>query len=76
MVFDTEAWEELGIDLEGEPLGAGSYHPRALLGIWIYGFMTGVRSSRKMEEACPRAGLLHVAGGNAATRPQHSVAIL
>lgn len=50
--LDTEAWDELGIDLEGEPLGAGSYHPRALLSIWIYGFMTGVRSSRKLEEAC------------------------
>ena len=50
--LDAEAWEELGIDLEGEPLGAGSYHPRALLSIWIYGFMRGVRSSRKLEEAC------------------------
>ena len=50
--LDAEAWEELGIDLDGDPLGAGSYHPRALLSIWIYGFMTGVRSRRKLEEAC------------------------
>ena len=50
--LDEEAWEELGIDLRGEPLGASSYHPRALLSVWIYGFMTGVRSSRKLEAAC------------------------
>ena len=32
--------------------GAASYDPRALLGVWLYGFMTGVRSSRKLERAC------------------------
>ena len=50
--LDGEAWEELEIDLEGDPMGAGAYHPRALLSIWVYGFMTGVRSSRKLEAAC------------------------
>ncbi len=40
------------IGLEGEPLGAPAYHPRALLSVWLYGFMTGVRSSRKLEAAC------------------------
>ena len=33
-------------------MGAPSYHPRALLGAWLYGFMRGVRSSRKLEAAC------------------------
>lgn len=47
-----EQWDELGIDLEGGPDGPPAYHPRALLGIWIYGFMTGTRSSRKLEDAC------------------------
>ncbi len=47
-----EQWDELGIDLEGGPSGPPAYHPRALLGIWIYGFMTGTRSSRKLEGAC------------------------
>ena len=50
--LDAEAWEELEIDLQGDPRGAGAYHPRALLGVWIYGFMTGVRSCRKLEAAC------------------------
>jgi hypothetical protein len=42
----------MGIGLEGEPLGAPAYHPRVLLSVWLYGFMTGVRSSRKLEAAC------------------------
>ncbi|MFQ6030501.1 MAG: IS1182 family transposase [Dehalococcoidia bacterium] len=50
--LDGEMWEELDIDLEGDPMGAGAYHPRALLSIWVYGFMTGVRSNRKLEAAC------------------------
>ncbi len=50
--LDEETWKELGIDLRGDPMGASSYHPRALLSVWIYGFMTGVRSSRKLETAC------------------------
>ncbi len=45
-------WAELGVDTEGEALGAPAYHPRALLCVWLYGFMTGVRSSRKLEGAC------------------------
>ena len=48
----TAEWAELGVDLAGQALGAPAYHPRALLGIWLYGFMTGVRSSRRLETAC------------------------
>ena len=50
--LSAAAWEELAIDLRGNPRGAGAYHPCALLSVWIYGFMTGVRSSRKLEAAC------------------------
>ena len=46
------AWAEMEIELDGQALGAPAYHPRALLGVWLYGFMTGVRSSRKLEAAC------------------------
>lgn len=47
-----EDWTELGVEPEGEPLGAPAYHPRALLCVWLYGFMTNVRSCRKLEAAC------------------------
>src|SRR3990170_1777604 len=47
-----EEWSELGVSIEGEALGAPAYHPRALLSVWVYGFMTRVRSSRKLEAAC------------------------
>jgi transposase len=50
--LDLEAWIELGIGPDGEALGAPAYHPRALLSVWLYGFMTGIRSSRKLEAAC------------------------
>ena len=47
-----DAWAELGVDIEGDSMGAPAYHPRALLSVWLYGFMTGVRSCRKLEAAC------------------------
>jgi transposase len=50
--LDEIEWRKLGIGLEGEPLGAPAYHPRVLLGVWLYGFMTSIRSSRKLEAAC------------------------
>ena len=50
--LDHSAWVELGIGIEGEPLGAPAYHPRVLLCVWLHGFMTGIRSSRKLEVAC------------------------
>ena len=50
--LDREDWKELGVNLEGYPLGAPAYHPRALLSVWLYGFVTGIRSSRKLEAAC------------------------
>ena len=50
--LDREDWAELGVDIDGEALGAPAYHPRALLSVWLYGFMTGVRSCRKLEASC------------------------
>lgn len=50
--MDGAAWDALGIATAGAPEGAPAYHPRLLLGVWLYGFMTGVRSSRKLEAAC------------------------
>ena len=50
--LDRGGWAELGVDIDGDVLGAPAYHPRALLSVWLYGFMTGVRSCRKLEVAC------------------------
>ena len=50
--LDTTAVAEMEIDRGGDVLGAPAYHPDALLGVWLYGFMVGLRSSRKLEAAC------------------------
>ena len=50
--LEHSTWADMGIDLEGDVLGAPAYHPRGLLSIWLYGFMSGIRSSRKLEVAC------------------------
>jgi len=50
--LDQSAWLKLGVDREGEALGAPAYDPRALLSVWLFGFMTGTRSCRKLEAAC------------------------
>ena len=34
--------------LEGKP----PYHPRALAGLYLYGMLNGIRSSRRLEQAC------------------------
>ena len=31
--------------------GSASYHPKVLLGLLVYGYATGVFSSRKLERA-------------------------
>ena len=74
--LDKEGWSELGVEVEGDPLGAPAYHPRALLSVWLYGFMTGVRSCRKLETACRDQDTVSVADRMATSRPQHPVAIL
>ena len=48
----SEDWKELGVEIEGDPLRGPSYHPRALLSVWLHGFLTGIRSSSKLEAAC------------------------
>jgi len=50
--LDETEWRKLGIGLAGETLGAPVYHPRVLLGVCLFGFMTSIRSSRKLAAAC------------------------
>lgn len=45
-------WAALGIDLAPARQGEARYAPQALLAIWVYGFMSGVRSTRALETAC------------------------
>src|SRR5680860_922413 len=45
-------WSALGIDREPARTGEKRYAPEALLAIWVYGFMVGIRSSRALEAAC------------------------
>ena len=50
--LDNSVWTELEVELGGERMGAPCYHARGLLSVWLYGFMTGVRSTRGLERAC------------------------
>src|SRR5688572_18501966 len=50
--LDRAAWCELGVAPDGAARGALAYHPRVLLGVWLYGFMSGTRSVRKLEQGC------------------------
>ena len=53
--LDHNAWKEMEIDVQGDPLGAPAYDPQVLLSVWLYGFMTGIRSCRKLEAAGTRS---------------------
>ena len=73
--LDRASWAEMEIGVEGDPLGAPAYHPHLLLSVWLYGFMTGIRSSRKLEAACrDQISFLWLTGWH--SRPQHPLAIL
>ena len=50
--LDRDDWRKLGVEMESDPFGASADHPKALLSVWLFGFVTGIRSSRKLEAAC------------------------
>jgi transposase len=51
-IADTVDLKALGIATAAPVEGAPAYHPRLLLGLWVYGFMRRERSSRQIERAC------------------------
>ena len=63
-------WEKLGADPAGALEGAPGYAPRVLVSVWLYGFMTRVRSTRKLEVACQeQVPLMWLTGWQ---RPDHN----
>lgn len=48
----ADTWSAMGIDLTPAARGEARYAPPALLAIWVYGFMIGIRSTRTLEQAC------------------------
>lgn len=65
-----EDWLQLGISWQEGGAGAHGYHPRVLLAAWLWGFMSGVRSSRRLEAACTdQLSCLWLTGGQ---RPDHN----
>jgi transposase len=52
------------------PIGVHPYDPRVLLALWLYGYQTGVRSSRQLETAiAERVPFMYLAAG---IQPDHS----
>jgi transposase len=67
---DSLDWSEGGIKHRPEVFGAAAYAPQVLLAVWLYGFMTRIRSSRKLERACAEnIPLMWLSG---LQRPDHS----
>ena len=42
--LDREGWSELGVEIDGDPMGAPAYHPRAFLEPVVAGHPTSRRS--------------------------------
>jgi transposase len=66
----AEDWTALQSTPGGHPGGAPAYDPVVLLGAWLYGFMSGIRSCRKLAVACAeQIPFLWLTGGQ---RPDHN----
>lgn len=65
-----DEWRAMGIDPHGHARGAPGYDPRGLLGAWLYGLMTGIRTTRRLEQACAES--VPFLWLTAAQRPDHN----
>jgi transposase len=67
---DSLDLSELGLRQNTAPRGALEYDVRVLLSAWVYGFMTRVRSTRRLEQlAYENLPMIWLLGGQ---RPDHS----
>jgi transposase len=56
---------EMGFSQRKSDVGRSNYAPDLLLSVWLYGYMTGVFSSRKLEGACRcDMGFIWLTGNN------------
>jgi transposase len=64
-VVDELNLSEIEDVYEAELRGYPPYHPRMMTKLWLYGYATGVRSSRKLEQLAQRdVGCMMLAAGN------------
>jgi len=69
-LVDSLDLEALGFYVRASEVGRPNYSVRLLLRVWLYGYFSGVRSTRKLERACLNdMGLIWLTGMNA---PDHN----
>jgi len=50
--IDALDFSQLGVEIDPNKVGNSTYDPKAMLKVLVYGYSYGIRSSRKLEQAC------------------------
>jgi transposase len=67
---DAQDLEKLGFKIRSKEDGRPNYSANLLLKVWLYGYVTRIRSSRGLEQACmDQVGMLWLTGMQ---RPDHT----